>query len=165
MRMFLLGAVFFTLGNTPASPTPRYPEIMRLLVSGVGDKGADFVVFAQTPAAAVELLRRQSAHLYCLRLTKDKQSWRFFLPCGRVTPMFGNTLQVSAFPAIGKIEEVLSGRPLRFRKAVTLVVSNIDPSTMPQANPSSVRDYVENRLNENNEDIFIGVEVLRHGHL
>ena len=165
MRVLLLGTVFFVLGNTPNSTTPRHPEIMRLLVSSIGDKGADFVVFARTQPTAVKLLRQQTAHLYCLRLTKDKQSWRFFLPCGKITPMFGSTLQVTSFPDIGKIEEVLSGRPLRFRKAITLVISNIAPRYMPSVHPSSVRDYIETRLNERPQDIFMGIEVLRYGHL
>lgn len=164
MRILLLGAIFFTLGNTPSS-TPRYPEIMRLLVSNIGDKGADFVVFANTPYTAVELLKQQTVYLYCLRLTKDKKSWSFFAPCGKITPIYGSTLQVTSFPDIGKIEEVLSGRPLRFRKAVILAVSNIAHNEMPQAHPSSVREFVESRLNEREQDIFIGIEVLRYGHL
>ena len=165
MRVFLLGVLFFTLGNKTDTTTPRYPEIMRLLVSNIGDKGADFVAFAQTSAVAVDLLRQQTAYLYCLRLSKDKQSWRFFVPCGRITPMFGSTLQITAFPDLGKIEEVLSGRPLRFRKAVVLAISNIAHREMPQASPSSIREYVESRLNEREQDIFIGIELLRYGHL
>ncbi len=167
MRAFLFIAVFFlTAAEQPVTrSTPRYPEIMRLLVSNIGDKGADFVLFAQTPPVAVEMLRNQSAYLYCLRLTKDKNNWRFFSPCGKITPLFGSTLQVTAFPALGKIEEVLSGRPLRFRKAVTLAISNIAHNEMPQAHPSSVREFVETRLNDREQDIFIGIEVLRYGQL
>ena len=165
MRVLLCGVVFFLLGNTsvPNNTVARYPEIMRLLVSNVGNKGADFVVFARTPAAAVDLLRKQRAYVYCLRLTKDKKDWRFFSPCGTITPVFGSTLQVSSFPAIGKIDEVLSGRPLRFRKAVTLAISNIAHREMPSVHASSVRNFVETRLNEREHDIFIGIELLRYG--
>ena len=167
MRVFLAVVVFFlTAAEQPVTnSTSRYPEIMRLLVSNIGAKGADFVAFAQTPSAAVELLRNQSAYLYCLRLTKDKKNWRFFSPCGRITPLFGSTLQITAFPDLGKIEEVLSGRQLRFRKAVTLAISNIAHNELPQAHPSSVREFVESRLNARQEDIFIGIEVLRYGQL
>ena len=167
MRAFLFIVVsFLTAAQPPAqNSTPRYPQIMRLLVSNVSTKGAEFIVFAQTPSAAINLLQQQTAYLYCLRLTKDKKNWRFFSSCGRIMPLFGSTLQVSAFPDIGKIEEVLSGRPLRFRKAVTLALSNIAPKEMPQAHPSSVKEFVETRLNEREQDIFIGLEVLRYGHL
>ena len=165
MRILLCGAVFFLLGNVSVSDSkmPRYAEIMRLLVSDIDDKGADFVVFARTPVAAVDLLRRQRAYVYCLRLTKDKKDWRFFSPCGTISPIFGSTLQVRSFPNIGKIEEVLSGRPFRFRRAVTLAISNIAHGEMPDVHASSVRSFVETRLNEREQDIFIGIEVLRYG--
>lgn len=167
MRAFLFIVVSFLIAVQPSvkNSTTKYPQTMRLLLSNVGTKGGDFVTFAQTPAAAIKLLQQQTAYLYCLRLTKDKKNWRFFSPCGRIMPLFGSTLQVTAFPDIGKIEEVLSGRPLRFRKAVTLALSNIAPKEMPQAHPSSVKEFVETRLNEREQDIFIGIEVLRYGHL
>ena len=165
MRILLCVVAFFLLGNVsvPNNTAPRYPEIMRLLISDIGDKGADFVVFARAPVAAVNLLRRQRAYVYCLRLTKDKKDWRFFSPCGTISPIFGSTLQISSFPDIGKIEEVLSGRPLRFRQAVTLAISNIAHGEMPSVHASSVRSFVETRLSEREHDIFIGIEVLRYG--
>ena len=165
LRILLVISAFLSLGATTTTPAPSHPEIMRLLVGSVGDEGTDFIVFAYAPAAAVQMLRNQGLYLYCVRLTKDTKNWRFFLPCGKTTPIFGSTVQISSFPNLGKIEEVLSGRPMRFRKAVVLAISSIPPHTLPQAHPSSIKEFIETQISEHQQEFFIGIDVLRYGSL
>lgn len=172
MRVLLWSAMLLLVA-ADKSPTPpasapsgvQYPPIMRLLFSSVGDKGTDFVAFARVPAVVQELLQQRSVNLYCLRLTKDRRDWSFFTACGKLALLFGSTLKISGFPDIGKIDEVLSARPLRFRKAVTLAISNIDAKNIPQAPASSTRNYIQNHLNTTPQSIFIGIELLRYGRL
>lgn len=139
-------------------------RILRLIVISVGDKGADFVAFARVASPAYDLIKNQPRQLYCLQLNKKKTDWRLFSPCGKITPVFGHTYRVEKFPDLGKIEEVLSGRPHRYRSAITLAVSKISATEIPKGDPSSIKKFVQSRVDIDN-DSFIGIEMLRHGSL
>lgn len=146
-----------------SSPALADTRIVRLMVTGEAVAG-DFVVFAKATPQAREAVRNKATHLYCLRLNQQGNDWRSFRPCGHLSILFGDTYRVAGFPKLGNIEEVLSGRPLRYAKAVTLAVSNIEHSQLPDGSASTIRQFIQTRLEDGN-GVFVGLELLRYGKL
>lgn len=138
-------------------------RIVRLMVTGEAVKG-DFVVFAKATPQARDAVRKKAKHIYCLRLNKQGNDWRSFRPCGHISMLFGDTYRVADFPKLGKIERVLSGRPLRYAEAVTVAVSDIEHDKLPQGNASAIRQFIQTRL-EDGDGVFVGLELLRYGKL
>lgn len=160
MESILRLLVFILMFSNQAFAGER---IIRLLVTG-GGVGGDFVVFAKSTHQARDAVRNKAKHLYCLRLKQRGNDWQSFRPCGRISILFGDTYHVSGFPKLGKIEEVLSGRPLRYSEAVTIAVSSIQPDQLPSGSASAVRQFVQARL-EDGKEVFVGLELLRYGKL
>lgn len=164
--LFFLTSIFFCTCHlhAHASRVQDSSRILRLLFTSVEDKGKDFVAFARVSIPALDLMKNQSQQLYCLQLNKKKTDWRLFSPCGKIAPVFGHTYRVDKFPNLGKIEEVLSGRPHRFRSAVTLAVSKIPATDIPKGDPKAIKKFIQSRVDTDN-DSFIGIEMLRQGSL
>ena len=138
-------------------------RIVQLMVTGEAVKG-DFVVFAKATPQAREAVRKKAKHIYCLRLNKQGNDWRSFRPCGHISMLFGDTYRVAGFPELGKIDKVLSGRPLRYAEAVTIAISDIEHNKLPQGSASTIRQFIQTRL-EDGDGVFVGLELLRYGKL
>ena len=138
-------------------------RIVQLMVTGEAVKG-DFVVFAKATPQARDAVRKKAKHVYCLRLNKQGNDWRSFRPCGHISILFGDTYRVAGFPELGKIEKVLSGRPLRYAEAITIAISDIEHNQLPEGNASTVRKFIQTRL-EDGDGMFVGLELLRYGKL
>ena len=157
--------VSFALLATPAPASLPLKRILRLLVTSAGANGSDYAVYVSVLAKDAWHIGKKARQLYCFQKSRQhKNKWRFFAPCGSIVPLFENTYQVRDFPKeLGKIEEVLSGRTLRFHKAVVLAASDMKPivglgKRMPTA-LQIVQSHVDSK------GVFIGMPVLRHGGL
>ena len=138
-------------------------RIIQLMVTGEAVKG-DFIVFAKATPQARDAVRKKARHVYCLRLNKQGNDWRSFRPCGHISMLFGDTYRVAGFPELGNIDKVLSGRPLRYAEAITMAVSDIEHSQLPDGSASTIRKFIQTRL-EDRGGVFVGLELLRYGKL
>ena len=151
------------IAQTSSTPTLENRRILRLLVIGVGEKQSEYSIFVSVAEREVKYIGNKARRVYCFQHTRsDNKNWRFFAPCGEMTPLYEDTYQLRNFPTnFGKIEEVLSGRVMRYSKAMRLAVSDLKIDPKVSASPLSARGAVQSYLD--NSGVFIGMSILRHG--
>ena len=160
----MLGALLLPfIAHAAPKPTLENRRILRLFVVGAGEKRSEYSIFVSVAERNVKHIGHKARQMYCFQHTRsDSKNWRFFAPCGKIIPLYEDTYQLRDFPTnLGKIEEVLSGRVLRYSKAMRLAVSDLVVSPEISASPLSARGAVQSYLD--NSGVFIGMSILRHG--
>ena len=143
--------------------TPDNRRILRLLVNGVGEKRSEYSIYVSVAEREVKYIGYKARRLYCFQHSRsDNRNWRFFSACGEITPLYEDTYHVRGFPNnLGKIDEVLSGRTMRYSRAMRLAVSDLKIDPKVSASPLSARGAVQSYLD--NSGVFVGMSILPHG--
>ena len=164
-QAYLIAMCFLLPSLVQAAQTYKLENrrILRLLVIGAGEKRSEYSIFVSVDEREVKHIGHKAKLAYCFQHARsDNRNWRFFAPCGEITPLYEDTYQLRNFPTnLGKTEEVLSGRVMRYAKAMRLAVSDLKIDAKISSSPLSARAEVQSYLD--NSGVFIGMSILRHG--